>query len=497
MSASLPAPIGGWNARDSLAAMDEKDAVALVNFVPRTTDVELRYGHSQHATGIVGQVETLMAYSGAATDILLGIAGGSIYNVTSAGAVGAASVSGLTNSRWQHVNFANSGGNYLIFCNGADDVRSFDGTTHANPAITGVTSANLIHVNAHKNRLWFIEKDTLKAWYLPTASIAGAANVLDLRAFATRGGYLMAMGTWTIDAGYGVDDLAVFITSNGEVIVYRGTDPSSATTWALVGVYQIGSPIGRRCLIKYKGDLLAITYDGVVALSGALQSSRLNPRVAVTDKIQRTIGEAIILYGSNFGWQLQDFPKEGLLLLNVPFQEGDIQQQYVMNTLTGAWAAFQGWYANCWELHQDHIYFGGNTFVGKAWDTNADNGSAIEGNALQAFNYFKTPGQLKRFTMMRPTMLTNGSPSVQGSINVDFDASEPTSNLSTAPVTGATWDSGTWDTALWAESLSLSRIWQGTAGIGYCGAPRLKTETTGLQLQWVATDLVFEPGAIL
>lgn len=493
ISGSIPAPVRGWNARDSLADMHPQDAVAMVNWFPRTTMVEVRDGYSQHATGIVGQVETLMAYSGAATAQLWGIASGSIYNVTSSGAVGAASVVSLTNSRWQHINVSTAGGAFIEMCNGADGVYTYNGTswTDQSSNITGVTAANLININLHKNRVWFIEKDTLRAWYLPTSSITGAATAFDLRTFASRGGYLMAMGTWTIDAGYGIDDLAVFITNKGEVIVYRGTDPSSATTWALVGVYSIGAPIGRRCMAKYSGDLLIITYDGLVPLSSALQSSRTNPKVALTDKIQFQIGAAVNTYASNFGWQIQHFPKEEMLLLNVPVSNGDLQEQYVMNTLTGAWCDFQGWDANCWELFNDHIYFGSNTFVGKAWDTSADNGSAITSNALQAFNRFGYEME-KQFTMMRPTFLTNGTPSIQGSINVDFDTSAPASSLSTAPLVGGVWDSGLFDTALWADTLSISRLWQGATGVGKWGAPRISASTS-VQLQWVNTEIVGVP----
>ena len=473
--------------------MDPLNAVAMVNIFPRATLCEVRYGYSRHAHTIIGQVETLMAYAGGSTSQMWAIANGSIYNATSSGAIGAAAVSGLTNSRWQYVNVSNSGGNYIEMCNGADGVYTYNGTTWVDQSgsISGVTAANLIGINLHKNRVWFIESGTLRAWYLPTASITGAANVLDLRAFATKGGSLMAMGTWTVDAGYGIDDHAVFVTNKGEVLVYRGTDPSSATTWALVGVYQIGSPIGRRCLMKYAGDLLIITYDGVVPLSGALQSSRTNKKVAITDNIQFQIGSAVSSYASNFGWELAQLPREEMLILNVPIQTGDLQEQYVMNMETGAWADFQGIDANCWCLFNDEIYFGSNTFIGKFWDTNADNSVDIDFNCLQAFNKHGTEVE-KQYTMMRPTFLTNGSPSVQGSINVDFDTSEPSSSLSTLTPSGALWDTGTWDTALWAETLALSRLWQGATGVGKWGAPRI-TGSSSERLQWVNTEIIGIP----
>ena len=85
--ASLPAPIGGWNARDSLANMEPMDAVTLENWFPSVSSVNLRGGYSQFATGISGQVETLMTYSSGSSNKLFAIANGSIYNVTAGGAV--------------------------------------------------------------------------------------------------------------------------------------------------------------------------------------------------------------------------------------------------------------------------------------------------------------------------------------------------------------------------------------------------------------------------
>lgn len=497
VSRSLSAPTGGWNARDALGDMPPEDAVTLENWFPSTTSVNLRNGYSVWASGFGGQVETVMGYNGASTQKLFGItAGGSIFDATAGGTVGAADVTGLTNGRWQYVNIATPGGNFLWLCNGSDAPLTFDGTTWANPAITGVTAANLIHVNLHKNRLWAIEKNTLKAWYLPVQSIAGAMNALDLSSFCVRGGSLMAMATWTVDAGYGVDDLAVFITTQGEILVYRGTDPSSATTWSLVGVWWIGSPVGRRCFVKYSGDVLILCQDGVLPLSGALQSSRVQPQVALSYKILYALSQAITSYGSIFGWQILPFPGQNMIFVNVPVQAGANQQQYVMNTITKNWCNFSAWNANCWELYQDEPYFGSNGYIGKAWDGMTDAGSAINGNALQAFNYFSNPQQLKRWTMMRPVFQVSGTPSLYANVNVDFDTSDTTAQLAFSPVASAFWDSAIWDQSNWVGTTVLKN-WQGANGIGYCAAPRLKVSAAGFDIKWVSTDMVFETGGIL
>ena len=506
LSTSISAPTGGWNARDALGAMPPEDAVTLENWFPTPSDVMMRMGMTQHATGLGASVyaDTLMVYAGGSSNKLFAATSdGKIYDVSSSGAVGAAAVSGLGNGRWQYINVTTAAGSYLQAVNGVDAARYYTGAAWAKDGdgapydITGVSSTNLIHINVHKGRTWFVQSGTLKAWYLATGALGGAATSFDLSSVAQLGGYLMAMATWTIDAGQGVDDLAVWITSKGEVIVYEGTDPAYAGTWQLRGIWQIGSPVGRRCFMKYSGDLLVICQDGVQPLSGALQSSRVNPRVSLTDKIQSAMSEAVTSYGANFGWQLQQFPKSNQLYLNVPVQEGLNQQQFVMNTITKNWCNFTGWEACCWALYNDHIYFGAKSFVGKAWTGTSDNNANITANALQAFNYFGATGQLKRATMMRPVMLTDGTPTVSAGINFDFDLSDNTSTLSYSAIAYGTWDGSLWDAAIWGGGTLVQKLWQGARGTGYALAVNLKAVSAGLAVQWVSTDIVMEKGEVL
>jgi len=494
---SLPAPVGGWNARDALPSMAPSDAVILENWYPATTEVALRDGYEKHVTGITGQVETLMAYSGAATDKLFAIAGGRVYDATTAGPVGAAVVTGLSNSRWGYCNIATAGGNFLSMANGVDAPRNYNGSTWTTPTITGVTATTLRDPILYAERQFFIQDNTLKVWYLPVDSIAGAANVVDVSSFMTKGGYIVAHGTWTIDAGQGVNDHYVIMTNKGQIIVYQGIDPSSITTWSMVGVWDIGSPVGRRSLYKYAGDMLIVCQDGVVPLSGALQSSRVQPRVAITDKIQFAISASITDYGTNFGWQLMYVPGINQLWLNVPVQEGQNQQQYAMNTITGAWCNYTGWNANCMEMFDDEPYFGGDGYVAHAWYGGSDDGNNITALGLQAFNNFSSAGKLKRFTMSRPIFRTDGAPAIFAGINIDFNTSAPATSLNFSPSSFAKWDSALWDASNWGGNLSVLQNWQGLNGVGYYGAPIVQTAASGIQVRWVSTDIVIEGGAIL
>jgi len=498
---SVAAPIGGWNARDALGAMDPLDAVTLTNFWPGTNSVILRNGYTKHSTGFPGQVQSVMAYNSGTANKLFAASGSGIYDATSSGAVGSAVVTSLTNVKFQYINITTSGGSYLMAVNGADKARTYDGTNwhidgDGSPYnITGVDTANCSNITLFKNRVWLVENGSLKAWYLPVNSIGGAAVALDMTSVFQKGGYLMAGMTWTLDAGYGMDDYLAFITSYGEVAVWRLTDPTTPSGISLIGVYTVGAPIGRRCYVKFGGDLLIITQDGVVPMSGSLQSSRLDPRVSITNKIQYAMSVAISTYGANFGWQLLYYPKENQLILNVPIEEGQ-QQQYVMNNITKSWCNFTGWEANAWEIFNDDPYFGGNGYVGKAWNGNKDHDSNIPGFALQSFQTYGTALQ-KQCKMIRYHVLTDGTPSVFGNVNVDYNLADESAQLNFSISNFGIWDSGLWDAAIWGSGLVPSANWQGATNIGYTFAPLFKTATQELQLQWVATDLVFEAGGVL
>lgn len=465
--------------------------------------MNLRGGYTKHATGLPSQVESLFSYAGGATNKLFAASGTAFYDVTSAGAVGAAVVSGLTNARWEYVNITTPGGNFMMCVNGVDKPRLYNGSTwtaidgSSTPAITGVTTTTLDNITLFKNRLWFIQKDTLKAWYLPTLAVGGAAQELDLSAVAKWGGSLVALGTWTIDAGYGVDDNLVFVTNKGEIIVYRGTDPSSASTWALIGVWQIGAPLTKRCMMKYGGDLLVLTLDGLFPLASALQSSRLDPNVALSDKIQGAFATAAQNYKSNFGWGMVYNALNNALVVNIPVATGS-QEQFVMNNITKAWCRFTDWNANTFNILNDELYFGGNQYVAKAWTTGStgyiDDTNNIAGRILQAFNYFETRGVKKYFTRARPGIFSNGQPAINIDINVDFDLSASTAALAYTPSSYGVWDTSLWDTGIWGSADVINNNWQGVTGIGYCAAIQLNSSSRNLQIQWASTDIVYQLG---
>jgi hypothetical protein len=489
---SIPAPYGGWNARDALTAMPPEDAISLDNFIPDAGGVRVRAGLDDHATGLNGTVQSLLEYNPPSGTVkLFGATADTIWDCTSAGAASSA-VAGLTNGRWQHVNFATTGGNFLIACNGADTARTYDGTTWADLNITGVSEADLIGVTAHKNRLWFVEKDSMSAWHLDVRAIAGAATELPLGSFCKLGGYLLAVASWTRDGGSGLDDYLVFITSKGEAIVYQGTDPTVAANWSMVGVFRIPEPIGRRCVVSLGGDLGVITSQGLLPFAGVLSlSSAGAAKIAATDKISRAFDEAYAGASTFFGWQVIEFPRDRILIVNVPVTELSRSYQFVMNTQNGNWCRFKDIDAFCWGLKGDELYFGGlNTVYKYGGGLSSDNGVEINARSISAFNSLGNNNN-KAVTQARPMIsaVADYSPSI--GLLTDFNDQEVNLVTSSSGSGGSVWDEAEWDVAEWAPGVINQAKWRSLSGFGSTFAFVLSASTQD-QFRFDRVDLMVD-----
>ena len=496
---SVPAPVGGWNARDALAAMPPEDARTLKNWFPTASEVRLRGGRENYATGVTGLVETLAVYNEMdGTSTMFAVSDTDVYDVSSPGTATAQSVT-VTNGKFQTINFGDGTSNWLIMVNGTDDPLYYNGTDWTSaPALTGVTKANLINICEYKGRLFFIEKDTLSFWYLAAGAAGGALTEFDLSSFCNKGGYLMWAASWSFDGGDGPDDAIVFMTSEGEIIVYRGTDPSSAADWVLTGVYYVGKPLGRRSHVKYGGDLIAIVQDGAFPLSTALQSATTDTTFALTNKINNAFNEASQDYGSNFGWEATLYPTEEALIFNIPVSEGLESKQYVMNTITKAWCEFDSWDGSCFIEYNKELYYGYSGGVRKAWTGRSDSGANIVAIGKPAFNYFGSMSQQKRFTMFRPMLRVNGSITYYADFDIDFSDRGISGTITfTSPATGL-WDQAKWDSGRWSGALQVVRQWCSPSNnVGYCASGGIRVETAEHVIRWPASDYVYERGGVL
>lgn len=500
---SIPAPVGGWNALDSIADMKETDAVILDNWFPGTDSCAIRGGSVSHATGMTGSGKTLMVHNGlTGTNKMFCSTESGVYNVTAAGAVGS-SVAARTSGKHQWLMFGDGTNQWLIAVNGADKPLYYDGTNWvavdgaSSPALTGLTTTTLIGLCEFKGRLIFIQKDTLAFWYLAAGVAGGALTKFDLSGVAQKGGYIMAVGSWTLDSGAGPDDRIVFVTSEGELIVYQGTDPSSANTWALVGRFTISKPLGRKCILKQGADLIILTQNGAFHINTLIQATGANFSDALSRKIENAFNDAARSYGSNYGWKAVVLPLHSAALVNIPVAEGGLHYQYVMNTITKSWCRFIGWDGDDFQVFNDELYYCQGTKVIKAWTGVADQGANISALGKTAFSYFGNNSQQKIFKMFRPMLSVNGTLTYLAGIDIDFESKEVI-GVAGAVASGSLWGTAVWGVATWGSSNNIIRNWVSISEWpGYAASAKLKIETNVVTVKWLSCDFVFEDGGIL
>lgn len=520
---TIPSPVGGLNAYDNLAAMPITDAIRLDNLVPQPYGCTVRKGFQEHATGLGGSVETISGWSSvnpfSSPNKLFGFADGSMWDITDVGAVVPADelLTGLTNDFWQSVFFANAAGPHTLLFNGADDPIWYSGAglqrlTLGDGIATGtwknVDPANLIRGTIHQRRVWAVEIDSAMGWFLPPDAVYGVANYFDFGPFFKRGGYLAALGTWTVDAGSGSDDHLVAVSSRGEAVVFAGTDVTDSTAWKLVGVYFIGEPPrGRRFMTNKAGDLFVLTNNGVVSMATVITSTQVN--IATSDtyskKIQFLLSELLSDLSDLEGWEIIFFPEINLLYINVPsvYQGGNVQ--LVSNDITQSWCTFSGMDARCWASVDGLPFFGTpdgrvmRAYVGYMDGVLLDGtgGTSIASACQQAYTHLNTPAAQKQVGLYRPTFL--GSKIVGYASIIKYDYSQQNAPLATGSGTAspfAFWGTALWGQDTWSGGLLTQREWNSGSGIGTAVSLALNVSSDS-ETVWVSTDYTYRFGGAL
>lgn len=515
-AAPIPAPVGGINAVDNLAALDPKFCLAATNLIADGRTMKVRPGYQAFATSIGSGngLRTIIPFEAATTanNKLFAVAREGIYDITAGGAIGAAelALSNGANTGWgAWTTFVSDAGtHYSFYADETDGLarRAEGGTWALVTDITGVTEGNLVHVMQFKGRLWFTERDTGSAWYLATGAISGAATKFNFGNKFAHGGKLVGLYSWTVDGGEGIDDHLVAISTSGDVMVYKGTDPSSVATWELVGQYYIGvPPTGRRIAKAQGGDLYMLSQYGVIPLTRLLQGALVQQEDAqLTRNIAPLIADTLTSTRSSFGWAMYNVPEHNVFLVTTPKVTGENFLQYCLSTRTLGWTQWESMPVQCGETYLGTFYIADNVETVYTTDENLDNiasdgtgGVDITFSMLTSFQEYGEIGQYHRVQFMRPVFLTGGSPGLNLEARFDYDMNAASPSDSAESVTGlATWDVSLWDVAIWGSALvTLERV-NSASGIGRAMAVALAGSSnteTGL----IRIDVMFDTGGML
>lgn len=485
---TIPFGIGGLNTKDPLPNMPAQDAIILQNMIVENDRVTSRNGYTNAVDTFTfgGAVESLFEYTGSSDNQIISCSNGNIYEgLSPPSSLG----SGFTNDRWQGLMMND---NLLLF-NGADTPQKYDGTTLSANSFTGsVTPTNLVGATNFKNRLIAWENNACGFWYGGSDAISGALHYFDLSFVTKKGGYVVACATWSYDSsgGTGLQARLVIFLSSGEALVYEGTNPGSATDWAIIGRFKVAPPVSQRAFLEYSGDILLINRYDIIAFSEVFASGE-NPNTQ--SKLVGAIKSAVQSYGSNFGWQIVNHPTSGLIIINVPKTSTNFVQ-YIINTRSGGCSYFEGYNASCFVVYDDNLYFGGATKIYQALNGSDDNGEFINIDIQSAFTNLGSNNE-KTLNYIKPYLAIDTDTNFNYSINFDFKSND----LSTSQLVsteGNFWDTFFWDTVLWSSESEIKGVQYGASGQGIFVSYRINTSIKNASVSFYSVLYSYELNAL-
>lgn len=345
------------------------------------------------------------------------------------------------------------------------------------PGITfggGLTTADMSYVWVYKNRLFFAEKDSMNAWYAKDVdAIGGEFDVFPLAGIYTLGGSLLFGSPWSLDSSgdSGLTEQCVFVSTEGEVAVFQGSDPSAAQNWSKAGLYRIGRPLGNRAFMRGGGDLAIATTVGLVPLSKAISLDITALNVAtVSYKIADAWRDAVEMRGDG-GWICEIWPEAKMAVVAPPNPLGmDKPVLFVSNTETGAWCRFTGWHVTSMEVFQGRLYFGspeGAVFIAHSGGT--DDGATYTGVCAPLFDDMGSPFSSKIAGVARARSRSFTRLHEKVSVLTDFNESLPPPPDASAIVSDNAWGTGIWGQSVWGDPMPqvINQQWQSVGGIGY------------------------------
>jgi len=527
---SFAAPTKGLIANENLAKSTPLGAAVMDNWFPMATTVRMRRGYLRWGTieDEASPVASLFTYKAGGVEKLFAASTTAIYDATAPEApyiislgmpgeyeletdtgdlIGLASLlapeaSGFVSGAWVSCQFTTPGGTFLRLVNGVDTPQVYDGATFATtPAITGPTDPKkLSYVWSFKNRLWFIEGGTLDAWYLPVDTIGGAAVKFPLGAQFSRGGHLVFGASWSLDEGAGLSASCVFVTSEGEVAVYQGSNPADAADWHLKGVYRIGKPLGPKAFMRAGGDLVVATDIGFVPMSEAVRRDYAAlSQTAVSFPIETLWNQ--VIHTRPGTWNVDVWPTQQMALVAPPMSTtGDV---FVANVRTGAWGRYTGIPVNCMALFQDRMIVGsseGRLFQLEA--TGFDDERTFTATLAPLFSDLGAPAARKIARLARVTTLANSTINDGVSVSVDYVIEKPAAPDAAPANAGAVWGGGVWGQSAWGTGAARQSFakWRSVGGSGYALTPVLQITSGAISSQdveLVRIDLEYETGDVV
>ena len=497
-STNIPSWVGGMDASSPLYGMAVQSCIYSYNLLPREYGMTVRPGTLEWANTVEGgDVKTVIPYNApdSADAKLFCATSEGIYDISIPSqinppqALAWVSTGGVAGEVY-FTGYVNDATSFILACDEENGYHTYSpGTGWIAGTLTnadGFTEGEAVFVMTWKNRAFFARKNSSRAYYLPVAAVAGATSSFDFGNRFSHGGYLKALYSWSIDGGAGLDDYLVVVGSEGDCLVYQGTDPDSATDFGLVGSFYLGKlPYGRKIATQLGGDLLLLSVYGAISLRDLLRGTPIEQgNVYVTAKISKLVRGLMSTASQLFGWSMQVYANENLLIITVPVGATQRTIQFAMDTTTKAWSFMRDMDILCCDVWQESMFFGypdGQVFNFSGFSDKVlideTPSIAIEYSVLGSFQDLGSPAIFKRAQFLRPTFRGGAIPAYSIKALYDYDFVEPLFSSDANPSNAGVWQSSgivppyaedvsLWDSAAWSGALVPFNNVTGGIGMG-------------------------------
>lgn len=491
---TLSAPSTGIDLVAPIDNMDPTSARELVNMFPTGRNAILRGGYSELVD--IGNDEIEMLSS-------LPLASGSSKLVAAMGAklseVSTGTESVITGSTTPTSASFNSDvfAHRLFMANGVDAVQVYDGTSVVDSTFSGVTLENLINVSSYKERIYFIERDSLNVWYGNTQAVGSSAlTLLPLQYAMKRGGKLLFAGSWSNQLAATSADLFFACSSEGEIVFFNGSSPADTSTpWGLVARFVIGRPLGHRAFIRVNNDVWILTEQGIVPISSLFSVSPEAALDTIGKKINPLIARYAKLVGPSHRWHGVHWPNGRRVYVVIPTSNTAVflavygldAQGWCTYELNSAKAA-----CNVAVADGAPFFASSDGVVYEAEKGYNDDGAAINIRGRLPFSFFGSRGNYKEFKDIRPLMYARRGQTLQIGIETNFQEVRNLDTLTSAPGDFTPWGSP-WGSP-WSSGMAYIFERFSVRGQGHSGAIRFRASVKDAPLELYGFEIRFRLG---
>jgi hypothetical protein len=469
----------GMNTRDSVSALDPREARSIRNMVPEQGKCRIRKAREEYSTvGSVSSIGAMFVHEAVDDNVMLAAAGGEIYDVSTA-TESALTTASYTSDDWVMAQFNDT----TVAVNGSDTPWAFDGSSIGASGLSGsgLTIADLRTVHVVGVRMWFTEVDSADVWYLDVNAVTGTLTKFQLSQ-ETTGGYCVGV--------YGYRNNTVFVMSTGQIVTYQG-DVEDVSGFAQSGDYRAPKPVGYHPGVDVSGDLVLMTVGGALPFEYIASGVAFDTQALQQwGKIAPSWANDFVSYGDMTPWNA--LFSGGLIFFNIPTAD-ETSKQWIFNTRTRAWSFFDNLNGFNFVEYDGSIYFGDRD-SNQIWkytgglDGDASVTATIRGGFIYPFGA-QVNGQ---YTLGRANVTGSGTVTVQLQVDVEFQES----GITAPEIDLVSSGSGPWDEPWdgpWGTSGSSVLKWFGVVGFGRAVAPVVQFNSQTEDLEFYATDLLAAP----